>query len=80
MKLTVNTFGTQGDIQPYVALSLGLREAGHELRIVTRQIFGGFVIEHGLDFSARSGCSCASDPRIQHTIAERLNETQRKAC
>ncbi len=50
MKITVNTFGTRGDVQPYIALSLGLLEAGHAVRIVTHQIFESFVKEHGLDF------------------------------
>jgi sterol 3beta-glucosyltransferase len=50
MKITVNTFGTRGDIQPYIALSLGLQQAGHAVRIVTHQIFESFVREYGLDF------------------------------
>ncbi len=50
MKITVNTFGTRGDIQPYIALSLGLQHAGHTVRIVTHQIFESFVKEYGLNF------------------------------
>ncbi|MEW6403521.1 MAG: glycosyltransferase [Chloroflexota bacterium] len=50
MKITVNTFGSRGDIQPYIALGLGLREAGHTVRIVTHQIFEPLVREYGLDF------------------------------
>lgn len=50
MKITVNTFGTRGDIQPYIALSLGLKQAGHLVRILTHQIFEVFVKEYGLDF------------------------------
>jgi UDP:flavonoid glycosyltransferase YjiC (YdhE family) len=50
MKITVNTFGTRGDIQPYIALSLGLRQAGHAVRIVTHHIFEPFVQAYGLDF------------------------------
>jgi sterol 3beta-glucosyltransferase len=49
MKITVNTFGTRGDIQPYIALSLGLQQAGHTVRIITHQIFEPFVKEYGLD-------------------------------
>lgn len=50
MKITINTFGTRGDIQPYIALSLGLRQAGHSVRILTHQIFEPFVKEYDLDF------------------------------
>jgi sterol 3beta-glucosyltransferase len=49
MKITVNTLGTRGDIQPYIALSLGLQQAGHSVRILTHQIFETFVREHGLE-------------------------------
>jgi UDP:flavonoid glycosyltransferase YjiC (YdhE family) len=49
MKITVNTLGTRGDIQPYIALSLGLQQAGHSVRIFTHQIFEAFVKEYGLD-------------------------------
>lgn len=50
MKITINTFGTRGDIQPYVALGKGLRGSGHTVRILSHKIFESFVTEHGLDF------------------------------
>jgi sterol 3beta-glucosyltransferase len=50
MKIVINTLGTHGDLQPYIALALGLREAGHTVRILTHQIFAAFVKEYGLDF------------------------------
>jgi UDP:flavonoid glycosyltransferase YjiC (YdhE family) len=52
MRIAINTFGTRGDIQPTIALGLGLQRAGHNVRIVTHEIFGPFVREHGLDFYA----------------------------
>jgi len=50
VRITINTFGTRGDIQPYVALGKGLLQAGHTVRIFSHQIFESFVHEHGLDF------------------------------
>jgi sterol 3beta-glucosyltransferase len=50
MKITINTFGTRGDVQPYIALGKGLKQAGHEVSIVSHQIFKSFVEEHDLDF------------------------------
>jgi sterol 3beta-glucosyltransferase len=50
MKITINTFGTRGDIQPYIALGKGLKQAGHAVCIFTHQIFESFVREHGLGF------------------------------
>ena len=75
MKITVNTFGTRGDVQPYIALSKGLQQAGHTVRIVTHQIFESFVKEHGLDFFPLQ-----LDPRqvlINQALSELGNNTIR---
>lgn len=45
------TLGTRGDVQPYLALATGLRDAGHQPTICTSNRFGPFVREHGLHFS-----------------------------
>ncbi len=50
MKITINTIGTRGDIQPYIALGKGLHQAGHSVRIFSHEIYSTFVKEHGLDF------------------------------
>jgi len=55
MWVTINAFGTRGDVQPYIALAKGLQAAGHEVRITTHRIFAGFVCEHGLDFAPMEG-------------------------
>jgi len=34
MKMTICTFGTRGDTQPFVALGLGLQQAGHRVTLV----------------------------------------------
>jgi UDP:flavonoid glycosyltransferase YjiC (YdhE family) len=49
LRITINTFGTLGDIQPYIAFGKGLEEAGHDVCILTHQIFEAFVREHGLE-------------------------------
>ena len=48
--LTIVTAGSRGDVQPYVALGLGLRRAGHQVRVATHENFRAFVTGHGLDF------------------------------
>ena len=50
MKIIINTFGTRGDVQPYIALARGLGQAGHSVRILTHQIFEHFVRDYDLDF------------------------------
>lgn len=49
MKITINAFGSRGDIQPYVALGKGLRAAGFEVLITTHKIFEKLTQENGLD-------------------------------
>jgi len=52
MNITILTVGSQGDVQPFVALGVGLKEAGHEVNIATGKGFEGFVAEHGLRHAA----------------------------
>ena len=36
-KICILTFGTRGDVQPYLALGLGLQAAGYEVTIATEK-------------------------------------------
>jgi sterol 3beta-glucosyltransferase len=51
MQITILAFGSRGDVQPYVALGLGLQRAGHKVRLVALSQFKAFVESRGLDFS-----------------------------
>ena len=35
MNITLLTIGSRGDVQPFVALGVGLKEAGHEVTLAT---------------------------------------------
>lgn len=48
MKITITAVGSRGDVQPYVALAVGLKRAGHEVRLSAPHIFAGLIAEHGL--------------------------------
>ena len=52
MKITILALGTRGDVQPYLALGLGLKEAGHQVKLASSDIFEDFARTRGLDFSA----------------------------
>jgi len=54
MKIAITTLGTRGDLQPYIALGLGLQDAGHEVQIVSSKNEELFVKNYGLDFFALS--------------------------
>jgi sterol 3beta-glucosyltransferase len=51
MKIAILTLGSRGDVQPYVALGRGLRDAGHTVTLVTAEQFGDFIAGYGLDFA-----------------------------
>lgn len=50
MKVLVLTHGSRGDVQPYVALGLGLQARGHDVVLATSERFQSFVEGHGLDY------------------------------
>jgi sterol 3beta-glucosyltransferase len=50
MLITMLTAGTRGDTQPYIALGLALKKAGHRVRIATFENYADFVMTHGLEF------------------------------
>jgi sterol 3beta-glucosyltransferase len=52
MKIAINAIGTRGDLQPFIALALGLKAAGHEVIIVSAKNEATFVQDYGLDFFA----------------------------
>jgi sterol 3beta-glucosyltransferase len=47
--ITLLTSGTRGDVQPYLALGLGLRDAGYHIRIATHDAFVPMVERVGLE-------------------------------
>lgn len=50
MRIAILAFGSRGDVQPYIALGKGLHDAGHAVRLVTHQNFGGLVKSYALEF------------------------------
>lgn len=52
MKIAITTIGTRGDLQPYIALGLGLKGSGYEVQIVSAKNEETFVRNYGLDFFA----------------------------
>jgi sterol 3beta-glucosyltransferase len=51
MKILINTFGTRGDIQPFIALAQGLTTAGHIAVICTVEGFRSFIEEHDVAYA-----------------------------
>jgi sterol 3beta-glucosyltransferase len=51
MHILISTFGTQGDIQPFIALGIGLRTAGHTVTVCTSAEYQSLVEIHGLQYA-----------------------------
>lgn len=49
------TIGSRGDIQPYIALGLGLMEQGHTVTIVTHEEYRDWIVGFGIGHRAAGG-------------------------
>jgi sterol 3beta-glucosyltransferase len=50
MQYAIVAIGSRGDVQPYIALALGLKERGHDATIMAHENFRGFVEGYGIGF------------------------------
>ncbi len=55
MKLTILTAGSRGDIQPYIALGVGLKAAGYSVCLATHANFEASARSRGLEFFPVAG-------------------------
>jgi sterol 3beta-glucosyltransferase len=65
MKITILTYGSRGDVQPFVPLALRLMEHGHSVKLAAPFRFKNFIEEHHIDFAPLAG-----DPE---DLSRRLN-------
>ena len=50
MRIAIIASGSRGDVEPYLALGKGLKNAGHVVRLVAHDNFGALVKAHGVEF------------------------------
>lgn len=55
MKITLLTYGSRGDIQPFIALAKGLQLAGHRVRLAAPHSFRDMVTEYEVPFVPLAG-------------------------
>ena len=65
MNITILTYGSRGDVQPFLALAVGLQKAGHTVKLAAPHRFADFVSKREVSFVPLAG-----DPEV---ISERLN-------
>jgi len=49
------TIGSRGDVQPYIALALGLKKEGHRVTIVTHEEYKKWVVGFGIEHRTAGG-------------------------
>jgi sterol 3beta-glucosyltransferase len=55
MKITILTYGSRGDVQPFIPLSLGLIAKGHSVSLAAPSRFKDLVEEHNIKFVPLAG-------------------------
>ncbi|MEM6462167.1 MAG: glycosyltransferase [Pseudomonadota bacterium] len=50
MNVLIVTIGSRGDVQPFLALALGLKNAGHQVTLATCERFRAFVEKNGISY------------------------------
>jgi UDP:flavonoid glycosyltransferase YjiC (YdhE family) len=58
MFIVLLTYGSRGDVEPFVALGRGFRQAGHRVRLAAPEPFAPLAHAHGLEWAGLPG-----DPR-----------------
>lgn len=78
--LTILALGSRGDVQPFVALGLGLRAAGYQVTIAAAADYAGLVVEHGLAFHSLVGqISTLMDPLLVEQFLDGAHNPLRAA-
>lgn len=50
-RIVLNTFGSLGDLHPYLAIAIGLRRRGHEPVIATSNVYRQKILAEGIGFA-----------------------------
>ena len=64
MNITIFAAGSRGDIQPCLALSKGLRQAGYTVQLAAPENFAAFAQTYEIDFSPCAAMFNKSWPAI----------------
>ncbi len=77
MRITILAVGSRGDVQPYIALGLGLAKAGHRVRVASSPDFEPFVREHTLDYAPMgSDFRALMDSEATRRVLDKSNPVQ----
>lgn len=73
MRVAIQTLGTRGDVQPYVALALRLQARGHEVQLAAPLQFEALVRDRNIPFAPLPGefLALLEDPEAKAAISGR---------
>jgi sterol 3beta-glucosyltransferase len=54
-RIAILTYGSRGDVEPFIALGVGLQKAGHSVRLAAPAPFARLIETNGLDFEPIEG-------------------------
>lgn len=55
MKITILTYGSRGDVQPFLALAVGLKKRGHDITLAAPHRFETFIAQYNVSFVPLAG-------------------------
>jgi sterol 3beta-glucosyltransferase len=55
MNISILTYGSRGDIQPFLALAVGLQKAGHNVTLTGPRCFADFVAANKVEYASLAG-------------------------
>ena len=67
MKVTILMYGSRGDIQPFIPLSLGLMARGHSVKLAAPARFKTLIEENGITFVSLAGDPAALSQRLNNS-------------
>ncbi|MDL1909375.1 glycosyltransferase family 1 protein [Chloroflexi bacterium CFX6] len=71
MQITMIAGGSRGDVQPYVALGKGLKQARHTVRVLANKDYQDLITEHGLEFfDMGGGVKAMAQGQIQEILEQ----------
>src|SRR5580698_7299358 len=70
MHFGIVTYGSRGDVHPYLALSIGLMERGHSVTLFANENFSSFAENFGIPFYPLPGNieEMVHSPEVLHVL------------